>query len=142
MCVRSNSGCKSRGFFFKQKTAYEVRISDWSSDVCSSDLVEVAGTISDPRAILRAERPGLGIGLVNLEARLTGAPNGYRLAATGGTDYGPLSADVVLLTAAGPLTIDVERADLSGIGMKGRLVQSEAGPVVGRLDAEIGRAHV
>src|SRR3546814_3396573 len=26
-------------FFFKQKTAYDVRISDWSSDVCSSDLV-------------------------------------------------------------------------------------------------------
>src|SRR3546814_17432853 len=29
-------------FFFKQKTAYEMRISDWSSDVCSSDLVWVA----------------------------------------------------------------------------------------------------
>src|SRR3546814_20829104 len=28
-------------FFFKQKTAYEMRISDWSSDVCSSDLVIV-----------------------------------------------------------------------------------------------------
>src|SRR3546814_4313729 len=28
-------------FFFKQKTAYEMRISDWSSDVCSSDLLEV-----------------------------------------------------------------------------------------------------
>src|SRR3546814_3100981 len=27
-------------FFFKQKTAYEMRISDWSSDVCSSDLDE------------------------------------------------------------------------------------------------------
>src|SRR3546814_8561337 len=27
-------------FFFKQKTAYEMRISDWSSDVCSSDLAE------------------------------------------------------------------------------------------------------
>src|SRR3546814_4245934 len=27
-------------FFFKQKTAYEMRISDWSSDVCSSDLTE------------------------------------------------------------------------------------------------------
>src|SRR3546814_8724211 len=26
-------------FFFKQKTAYELRISDWSSDVCSSDLM-------------------------------------------------------------------------------------------------------
>src|SRR3546814_4971374 len=35
-------------FFFKQKTAYEMRISDWSSDVCSSDLAEVdrnAGTV-------------------------------------------------------------------------------------------------
>src|SRR3546814_1114054 len=30
--------CISLFFFFKQKTAYEMRISDWSSDVCSSDL--------------------------------------------------------------------------------------------------------
>src|SRR3546814_20385476 len=30
--------CLSCFFFFKQKTAYEMRISDWSSDVCSSDL--------------------------------------------------------------------------------------------------------
>src|SRR3546814_19706406 len=29
-------------FFFKQKTAYEMRISDWSSDVCSSDLKHAA----------------------------------------------------------------------------------------------------
>src|SRR3546814_1789301 len=29
-------------FFFKQKTAYEMRISDWSSDVCSSDLLYTA----------------------------------------------------------------------------------------------------
>src|SRR3546814_9762845 len=29
-------------FFFKQKTAYEMRISDWSSDVCSSDLIGAA----------------------------------------------------------------------------------------------------
>src|SRR3546814_12261341 len=28
-------------FFFKQKTAYEMRISDWSSDVCSSDLIKI-----------------------------------------------------------------------------------------------------
>src|SRR3546814_2865313 len=33
-------------FFFKQKTAYEMRISDWSSDVCSSDLHEnIAATV-------------------------------------------------------------------------------------------------
>src|SRR3546814_3996961 len=29
-------------FFFKQKTAYEMRISDWSSDVCSSDLADLS----------------------------------------------------------------------------------------------------
>src|SRR3546814_7251190 len=32
--------------FFKQKTAYEMRISDWSSDVCSSDLMEGLGIYS------------------------------------------------------------------------------------------------
>src|SRR3546814_5311348 len=31
-------------FFFKQKTAYEMRISDWSSDVCSSDLSTARST--------------------------------------------------------------------------------------------------
>src|SRR3546814_14151083 len=37
--------CLFMFFFFKQKTAYEMRISDWSSDVCSSDLdrLEAAG---------------------------------------------------------------------------------------------------
>src|SRR3546814_9970259 len=38
-------------FFFKQKTAYEMRISDWSSDVCSSDLTKGATTTTyAPRA--------------------------------------------------------------------------------------------
>src|SRR3546814_6946432 len=32
-------------FFFKQKTAYEMRISDWSSDVCSSDLFLRTGPV-------------------------------------------------------------------------------------------------
>src|SRR3546814_12619037 len=35
-------------FFFKQKTAYEMRISDWSSDVCSSDLNIVDGAVVHP----------------------------------------------------------------------------------------------
>src|SRR3546814_1563078 len=45
-------------FFFKQKTAYEMRISDWSSDVCSSDLDLCAlpgnGQISDGERARRA----------------------------------------------------------------------------------------
>src|SRR3546814_5834444 len=40
-------------FFFKQKTAYEMRISDWSSDVCSSDLRE--RLIAQVRDIGRAD---------------------------------------------------------------------------------------
>src|SRR3546814_20864194 len=54
-------------FFFKQKTAYEMRISDWSSDVCSSDLVEAAavhlpglaaGTLRQPGPLFQAEVEG------------------------------------------------------------------------------------
>src|SRR3546814_1641958 len=45
-------------FFFKQKTAYELRISDWSSDVCSSDL----GVVGGPRDALfdAPVAPGVG----------------------------------------------------------------------------------
>src|SRR3546814_4961629 len=43
-------------FFFKQKTAYELRISDWSSDVCSSDLLDAAQ--GDVRAHPASLRPG------------------------------------------------------------------------------------
>src|SRR3546814_1390963 len=39
-------------FFFKQKTAYEMRISDWSSDVCSSDLEEARGQATRPLDVI------------------------------------------------------------------------------------------
>src|SRR3546814_19184939 len=50
-------------FFFKQKTAYEMRISDWSSDVCSSDLKvdargRAAGIAATHHAIERADMAG------------------------------------------------------------------------------------
>src|SRR3546814_2199515 len=41
-------------FFFKQKTAYEMRISDWSSDVCSSDLAVLEITVD----LILAQRHG------------------------------------------------------------------------------------
>src|SRR3546814_3633639 len=47
-------------FFFKQKTAYEVRISDWSSDVCSSDLIKAfAGLVHPDDRIGAAEHHAL-----------------------------------------------------------------------------------
>src|SRR3546814_4925902 len=42
-------------FFFKQNTAYEVRISDWSSDVCSSDLIDTEGWGKTPELMAVAE---------------------------------------------------------------------------------------
>src|SRR3546814_20767178 len=50
-----------RVFFFKQKTAYELRISDWSSDVCSSDLRAPGRTGAGGNRLhgLVAERPAV-----------------------------------------------------------------------------------
>src|SRR3546814_15869374 len=54
-------------FFFKQKTAYEMRISDWSSDVCSSDLfLDLLAGAAAPAALF-----SLGASLV--EFRIRGA---------------------------------------------------------------------
>src|SRR6058998_3375917 len=51
-------------FFFKQKTAYEMVMSDWSSDVCSSDLgsshPQCSRACDEPRLPRRACRPGVG----------------------------------------------------------------------------------
>src|SRR3546814_7191743 len=48
-------------FFFKQKTAYEMRISDWSSDVCSSDLLQLERELRHPLLDAQADRMvGLG----------------------------------------------------------------------------------
>src|SRR3546814_6648012 len=49
-CCRNYSSYIIYFFFFKQKTAYEMRISDWSSDVCSSDLaIELLRQVRIPR---------------------------------------------------------------------------------------------
>src|SRR3546814_3446473 len=63
-------------FFFKQKTAYEMRISDWSSDVCSSDLGGVAVAPRAPGFLIialdRLRQAGMGdeadVGLVDPHA--------------------------------------------------------------------------
>src|SRR3546814_8719122 len=44
-------------FFFKKKTAYEMRISDWSSDVCSSDLP----SFSDYTRAIEAAQPAVNV---------------------------------------------------------------------------------
>src|SRR3546814_12568559 len=63
-------------FFFKQKTAYEMRISDWSSDVCSSDLVKESGAAEMPffRMKVRLKREIVTMGVPGIDpARDAGA---------------------------------------------------------------------
>src|SRR3546814_2600025 len=60
-------------FFFKQKTAYEMRISDWSSDVCSSDLLAVEFTRGISEIAVddeRHERRGQIVGDARLALRI------------------------------------------------------------------------
>src|SRR3546814_2287716 len=87
-------------FFFKQKTAYEMRISDWSSDVCSSDLL--FGVIGPIRAVQppfrsRASRddhhpvqPGHGVGQRHRSP--TGLPELGKLA--GAAEFAKATAQV------------------------------------------------
>src|SRR3546814_8055127 len=60
-------------FFFKQKTAYEMRISDWSSDVCSSDLGPHASgdgtTTADPPPAPGAWESGRSVGACGCRGR-------------------------------------------------------------------------
>src|SRR3546814_3129731 len=78
-------------FFFKQKTAYEMRISDWSSDVCSSDLlpqdavVEAGGRQA---AVVRGE-----VGAQVMLHRAAQRFGGRRHAALGGPALVQLAVD-------------------------------------------------
>src|SRR3546814_19154952 len=76
--------CINVSLFFKQKTADEVRISDWSSDVCSSDLEQAAdvahergllgvGTDHDPGGVAEEEdRQVVGVAELHEARRLVG----------------------------------------------------------------------
>ncbi|GBH31770.1 translocation/assembly module TamB domain-containing protein [Sphingobium xenophagum] len=93
----------------------------------------VRGTMERPQAVLRAARPNVGVQLNDVVAKLNGEAAGYRLEATGGSPYGPFFANVLIRTAAGPLTIDIAKARFAGVDMAGTLRQSAAGPFAGQL---------
>ena len=92
----------------------------------------VTGTLNAPEVLLRAPRPGLGIGLVDLEARIRGRGAAYAVTASGGTDYGPFNADVLVRTG-NLLAIDVRKGRFAGMDVSGNLQQTRAGPFSGEL---------
>src|SRR3546814_2499055 len=106
-------------FFFKQKTAYEMRISDWSSDVCSSDLKAIA--------------PGLAINVQHIKARPlpggnsnvrigTGRPHGLDRRHVCAREMQPASAIVRLWHA------ERRRYRCIGEGLPGARIEGKYGP--------------
>ncbi|RYY24653.1 MAG: hypothetical protein EOP62_15990 [Sphingomonadales bacterium] len=92
----------------------------------------VTGTLNAPEILLRASRPGLGVGLVDLVARVRGRGDAYAVTATGGTDYGEFNADVLVRTG-NQLAIDIQKARFAGMDIAGQLIQTPAGPFAGQV---------
>src|SRR3546814_15628602 len=108
-------------FFFKQKTAYEMRISDWSSDVCSSDLLagyaEGAWWVQDAAAALPARLLGDVVGKAVVD--LCAAPGGK----------------TAQLAAAGAEVIAVERSPERPHRLPENLPRLELGAAIGEAAA-------
>ncbi|KQU55967.1 hypothetical protein ASG67_07725 [Sphingomonas sp. Leaf339] len=92
----------------------------------------VTGSATSPVVVLRAPRPGVGVGLVDLQARVIGRSGAYAVTASGGTNYGPFTADV-LVRPGNQLAVVVRRVVFAGIVANGRIVQTAAGPFAGAL---------
>src|SRR3546814_11221326 len=102
-------------FFFKQKTAYEMRISDWSSDVCSSDLELVRSPMCAPNAAVT----------LNLVKERVNRARGHRIAADEQRMKAQRLAKLLMLYEAGN----------DGINRTPRLIAGQAGAC-----AQSGRA--
>src|SRR3546814_9078852 len=75
-------------FFFKQKTAYEMRISDWSSDVCSSDLLCAGGGCEHQRCAVQCRCPGPTRCPAAVRGRIP-SPDAPESASADGIQWGP-----------------------------------------------------
>src|SRR3546814_4524257 len=130
-------------FFFKQKTAYEMRISDWSSDVCSSDLF-VAAAYRDLLKFIRTQPRFFlshyaGFGLASCVVTGLGTWYAAFMGRTFGWNFGEIGLALGLI--------------MGGCGIVGPLISGRSIDAMvrrGRQDAqflwyggcEIGRAHV
>src|SRR3546814_8783833 len=142
-------------FFFKQTTAYVMRISDWSSDVCSSDLLPLAGTVkaSNHTILTLADEIGkkmekggfLRNPIINVEVIQMVSQTATVLAKVTSPGVVPLDREMTVSTVLGR----VGGALPTGAGYV--VIQKGHGPpkqaVIsdlikgGEFDPEIGRAH-
>src|SRR3546814_16454146 len=107
-------------FFFKQKTAYEMRISDWSSDVCSSDLeaqvlvqavadvvtIEQVGVLAHRQQLLFRQVGDGGLA----RAGQAGEPDAARLLMLDARARGLVDIDMLPVDVAGAAPCEIQRA--------------------------------
>lgn len=107
---------------------------DAYSDQYGPLFARVSGSVAQPVVLVRAPRPGVGIGLVDLTARVRGTGETYLVNATGGTNYGPFAADVRVATAPA-LTVAINPGTrFAGMNLTGRVQQTGAGPFAGQVN--------
>jgi translocation and assembly module TamB len=112
--------------------AISLRADAWSRTYGPASVI-ATGTIANPTIVLKAAHPGVGIGLADFEAVLTGSSAGYEVHAKGGSEYGPFTAAVLIRAGKGPLAIDVQQLLVAGVTVHGAIVQTAAGPFAGTL---------
>src|SRR3546814_18100560 len=103
-------------FFFKQKTAYEMRISDWSSDVCSSDLVDMA--VADPMLQRDAPLPASAV-------RRRAGHRQHRLYRRAGHCQRPIARQPVRPVLIANTKCVADQQDRKSVGMGKRMSERE-----------------
>src|SRR3546814_16380318 len=117
-------------FFFKQKTAYEMRISDWSSDVCSSDLrlrerPDEEDQRRDPR--IAGQRPAVRVERGDVDLVMMGDVGNLRPALR------PAARDDPLAIARRHRFDGTEGGELGFVRSFGQFIFSLASPLIGPL---------
>src|SRR5213594_446406 len=122
-------------FFFKQKTAYEIRVRDWSSDVCSSDLVPDRAVDAQSLIALADVVVSAG-GTMNREAAALGVP----VYTTYGGRLGGVDEELIREGRLRPLT-DPRALDLhKRAGLEGARVRRDADLVLELLLSALWRS--
>src|SRR3546814_9006949 len=134
--------CIFISFFFMQKTAYEMRISDWSSDVCSSDLLQVCS--DDNLYFLEQPQPGATVAPPQTPPE-TGSQLRRFEFKTGELTTVLKDLGDFRISADGKQVLVRQAADKLAVAELGKDKELKPEPVdLGglRLRIEIGRAHV
>src|SRR3954468_6602891 len=122
----------SGGGTYSREGRLDLRFNGISADY-GRLTVHVTGTATAPQVALEAANPGFGIGLANVVANVRAVAGGWAIRASGDSAYGPFTADLVVQSGRGPMTIAINRLLFAGIDFRGRIVRTAAGPFAGTL---------